>query len=120
MKKKLAPFFENFAEAGAACLITMAQGNILLFGLSHWLTATQTGFIAGLFATTALTMAKTSNRLAIAGILGVTTAIVDYFVHPGMLGDHAATEAIVTGIGAAALSYLAGTVIHYWQKRRQP
>ncbi len=111
MKKKLAPFFENIAESGAACLVTMVQGNLLLVGVSHWITASQTGLVAGTVAATAITLAKTDNRLILAGILGVSTAIVDYFVHPGMIGEGAATEAIITGLGAAVLSYVVGTIL---------
>jgi VIT1/CCC1 family predicted Fe2+/Mn2+ transporter len=49
--------------------------------------------------------------------LGALTAIVDYFVHPGMFGP-AALEAIVTGLGAALLSYLVGTMLRVWRLRR--
>ncbi|MDJ0712132.1 MAG: hypothetical protein QNJ14_17205 [Woeseiaceae bacterium] len=118
MHKKVAPFLENIAESGAACLVTMVQGNLLLLGLSHWITASQTGLVAGTAAATAITLAKTDNRLALAGILGAATAIVDYFVHPGMIGDGAATEAIVTGLGAAVLSYAAGTILIAIRRRR--
>ncbi len=119
MKKKLGPLLENFAESGAACLVTMVQGNLLLVGLTHWITATQTGLIAGVAATTAIALAKTSNRILIALILGTVTAIVDIFVHPGMIGDHAATEAIVTGLGAAALSYGISSLIAWFRLRRE-
>ncbi len=118
MKKKLAPFLENIAESGAACLVTMVQGNLLLLGLSHWITASQTGLVAGTAAATAITLAKTDSRLVLAGILGVSTAIVDYFVHPGMIGDAAVTEAIITGIGAAVLSYAVGTILIKIRQRR--
>lgn len=111
MKKKLAPYLENIAESGAACLVTMVQGNFLLLALTHWVTAVQTGLLAGTAAATAITLAKTENRLALAGILGVVTALVDYFVHAGMIGESKFTEAIITGLGAAALSYAIGTII---------
>ena len=111
MKKKVAPFIENIAESGAACLVTMVQGNLLALGLSHWIIASQTGLVAGTAAATAITLAKTDNRWVLAGILGLSTAIVDYFVHPGMIGEAAATEAIVTGLGAAVLSYTLGTMV---------
>ena len=117
-KPKLAPFAENIAESGAACLITMVQGNLLLLGLSHWITATQTGLVAGTAAATAITLAKTNNRLILAAILGISTAIVDYFVHPGMIGDAPATEAVITGLGAAVLSYTVGTILERVRRRR--
>ena len=118
MKKKLAPFIENIAESGTACLVTMVQGNLLLLGLSHWITASQTGLIAGTAAATAITLVKIDNRLILAGLLGTLTAIVDYFVHPGMIGEGAATEAIITGLGAAVLSYVVGTILIKIRQRR--
>ena len=118
MKKKLTPFVENIAESGAACLFTMVQGNLLLLGLSHWITASQTGLIAGTAAATAITLVKSDNRLVLAGVLGLSTAVADYFVHPGMIGEGAATEAVITGLGAAVLSYAAGTVIIRIRQRR--
>ncbi len=59
--------------------------------------------------------AKTDKRWAISMVLGVATAIADFFVHPGMFGP-VALEAIITGIGAGALSYLVGTLIHRARK----
>lgn len=118
MKNKITPFIENIAESGAACLVTMVQGNILALGLSHWIIASQTGLVAGTAAATAVTLARTDNRWILAGILGVSTAIVDYFVHPGMIGDAAATEAIITGLGAAVLSYVAGSLILWFRARK--
>ncbi len=119
IKKKAGPLLENVAESGAACLVTMVQGNLLLVGLTHWITATQTGLIAGIAATTAIALAKTSNRILVALILGTVTAVVDYFVHPGMLGEHHATEAIVTGLGAVALSYGISSLIAWFRLRRE-
>ncbi len=94
-KKKVGPLFENIGESTAACLITMVQGNFLILGVSHWIIASQTGIAAGVLATAALLLARTQNRLAISAILGLITAVVDYFVHAGMFGPEAA-EAIVT------------------------
>mgnify|MGYP001812217654 FL=1 len=119
LKNKLTPFVENAAESGAACLMAMVQGNVLALGLSHWIIASQTGLVAGTAATAAIVMAKTNNRWILAGVLGVATAIVDYFVHPGMIGDGAATEAIITGLGAAVLSLAVGTIIRKYKARRQ-
>ena len=116
MKKKIAPVVENVAEATTACLITMVQGNILAFTLSHWLIASQTGVIAGVLASMAVVLANTDNRWVIAGVLGLATAVVDYFVHPGAFGP-VFMEALVTGVGAAALSYVVGTVYRRFRGR---
>ena len=51
------------------------------------------------------------------GLLGLVTAIVDYFVHPGMFGP-VFLEAIITGIGGAVLSYLVGTFLYYRRTKR--
>lgn len=109
MNKKIATLAENIVESGAACLITMAQGNVLAMGVSHWVIASQTGLFAGAASVAALSAVRTDNRWLVAGVLGLATAVVDYFVHPGMLGS-AATEAAVTGLGAAALSLSVGVV----------
>ena len=111
LKEKIGPFAENIGEAGAACLVTMVQGNLLLLGLSHWITASQTGLIAGAATATMFILVKTNSRLVLASLLGLLTALVDYFVHPGMIGEFAFIEALITGLGAAALSYIAGFLI---------
>lgn len=117
MNRKLHPFVENIAESTTACLITMVQGNVLLLGLGHWLIASQTGIAAGTVTAVAILLTKTSKRWVISLLLGVVTAVVDYFVHPGMLGS-GVTEAIVTGIGAALLSYLVGILLTLLRARR--
>ena len=110
MKTKLPVYIEYFAESTTACLVAMVQGNFLAIGLSHLLIASQTGIAAGAVAYVAILFAKTGKRWIISVILGLATGIVDFFVHPGMFGT-AATEAVVTGFGAAALSYLVGIAI---------
>jgi len=117
MKKKLAPLAENIGEATTACLITMTQGNFLALGLAHWIIASQTGIVAGLAASAALFLTKTDNRWIIAVVLGAVTAVVDYLMHPGMIGP-VFLEAIITGIGAGVLSYVVGWFLQY-RRRRQ-
>ena len=117
MKQKITPIFENVVESTAACLITMTQGNILAVGLSHWLIASQTGLVAGLVATVAIVVTQTEKRWLISALLGIATAIVDFYMHPGNFGS-VATEAIVTGLGAAFLSYVAGTTLRYIRSRQ--
>lgn len=117
MKNKVTPLVENIAESGAACLVTMVQGNLLALGLSHWLIASQTGIVAGTAATAAIVVAKTDKRWVMAVVLGIATAIVDYVVHPGMFGP-IALEAIVTGVGAAVLSLAAGAIVRAVRARK--
>lgn len=117
MRKKAAPFIEYVSESTAACLVTMLQGNLLALTASHLLIASQTGLIAGTITAVGLFIAKTRNRWLITIGLGVTTGIVDFYVHPGMFGA-VATEAIVTGLAAALLSHLVGMAIRHFRADR--
>ena len=110
MKRKLAPFLENIAESTTACLVTMVQGNLLALSLAHWMIASRTGVIAGAVASAAILIARTRRRWVISAVLGVATTVVDYLVHPGQFGP-AVMEAVVTGAGAALLSYVVGTAV---------
>ena len=117
MSRKIAPIVENVTEATAACLITMVQGNILGLTLRHWMIASQTGVVPGPPASLALTVARNDNRWVIAAVLGVSTAIVDYAIHPGAFGP-ALMEAVVTGVGAAVLSYAVNMTWNYVRRRQ--
>lgn len=117
MSRKIIPFVEYFAEAATACLVTMVQGNMLVVTAAHLLIASQTGLIAGAIAAIGLYFARASTRWVISITLGVITAVVDYVVHPGMFGS-VVTEAMVTGVAAAVLSYLIGTGIQYVRTRK--
>ena len=107
---RVAPLVEYIAESTTACLVTMVQGNLLALTFSHLLIASQTGIVAGTIASVALFLGRSSKRWVVSLALGTATAVVDYFVHPGMFGP-VALEAIVTGIAAAVLSYLVGTSV---------
>ena len=110
LNRRVAPLVEYIAESTTACLVTMVQGNLLALTFSHLLIASQTGIVAGTIASVALFLGRNSKRWVVSLALGTATAVVDYFVHPGMFGP-VALEAIVTGIAAAVLSYLAGTSV---------
>jgi hypothetical protein len=100
MKRKLTPFLENIAVS-----------------LTHWTIATQTGVVAGGIAATALLLMRTTVRWRIAIVLALVTGVVDYFMHPGMLGP-GITEAVVTGLGAGALSLLVGALVRRVRRAR--
>ena len=117
MKKKLGPFIENMGEAGAACLITMVQGNVLALTLSHWMIAWQTGLFAGGATAAAILIARINKPWVISLVLGTITAIVDFFVHEGAFG-FAFVEAALTGLGAAILSLLVGLFLRRLRDRR--
>ncbi|MCG8467747.1 MAG: hypothetical protein MJB57_05990, partial [Gemmatimonadetes bacterium] len=69
---------------------------------------------AGAAATAVIMLIRKAPRIVIALVLGVVTAGVDYLIHPGSFGS-VATEAIVTGAGAGALSLVVGA----WLERRR-
>jgi hypothetical protein len=115
MKRKIAPFIENISESTVACLVTMVQGNLLALGVGHWVIASRTGVIAGVVASVALLLARTRRRWVISAVLGAVTGVTDYFVHPGQFGP-VAMEAVVTGLGAAVLSFLVGVAARRFRK----
>ncbi|MFN3231903.1 MAG: hypothetical protein ACE363_07040 [Alphaproteobacteria bacterium] len=117
-KRVWANVLENVTESGAACLITMVQGNLFAITLSHWIIASQTGLIAGTAASAILFLWRASKPWMVALILGAATALVDYFMHPGQFGPFF-MEALVTGAGAAALSYLAALAFRQVRLRRE-
>ncbi len=114
-KRLVEPFVENAAEATTACLLTMVQGNLLAISIGHWIIASQTGIAAGAVTAAVLYVWSNVNPWKVALLLGVFTALADFFVHPGMFGP-VALEAIVTGAGAAALSWLVSAA-YRWMRR---
>ena len=117
VKSKFAPFVENVAESTAACLLMMVQGQLTALTLGHWLVASETGLIAGSIAAALILLIRTAKRWVIAALLGSITVVVDFFVHRGELGP-IALEALLTGLGAAVLSYLVGGIIRLIRARR--
>lgn len=106
MNEKIKPYFENTTEAALACIVTMVQGDLISLTAAHWYIATQTGLIAGTITATAIIFTRIQRRWVISVSLGIITAVVDYFVHPGMLSSYAVVEALITGLGAGVLSWL--------------
>lgn len=94
----------------------MVQGNILAFTVSHWLIASQTGLLAGGIAAVVVVATRTKQRWLVSILLGVTTAVVDFFVHPGGFGP-IFMEAAVTGLAAAILSYVLGGAYWFWRRK---
>ena len=117
VKKKGGPLIEYVSESSTACLVTMVQGNLLSLTVGHLAIASQTGVVAAAIASLALMFAHSRSRWLIAAVLGVTTGIVDFFVHDGQFGP-IAMEAIVTGLAAAVLSYIVGSAIYALRSAR--
>ena len=111
-------FAEQSTEAACACAIMMVQGQILLLSVTHWAIALQTGLTSGAIATALIVVARMTKPWMIAVVLGLITAIVDFFVHPGDFGPVFA-EAVLTGIGAGILSLLVTAAIRFVIRRRQ-
>jgi hypothetical protein len=109
LKEGVTPLLENVSESATACLLTMVQGNVLALTLGHWLIASRTGVVAGIFATVATMVIRSRSKWVIAGVLCLVTATVDYFTHPTHFGV-AVAEAVVTGLAAGALSLLVSNV----------
>ena len=116
MKEHARAFGENAAEAATACVVAMVQGNLLVLSLSHWVIATQTGLLAGAATTAAIVATRAKRPWVVSTLLGVTTSVVDYFMHPGMIGPFF-LEAILTGVGAAGLSFLVQLVFRRRRNR---
>ena len=118
MKSKIKPYFENTTEAGVACIVTMVQGDLMSLTAAHWFIATQTGLIAGTITATAILLTRIRREWVISLALGAITMVVDYFVHPGMLSQYAIVEAVITGLGAAALSFIAARLFRLVARTR--
>jgi hypothetical protein len=113
-RRRWLPFVENTAESTVACLIAMTQANLLLATAGHWIVAAQTGLIAGSATAALVVVARARQRWVVSTLLGVLTAIVDYWVHPGAFGP-IFMEAAVTGVIAGVLSFGLGWV---WRRTR--
>jgi hypothetical protein len=107
MKSKTAACVENVGESACSCLLTMVHGNVLALTLSHWLIASQTGLLAGIVASAAIVTARLRKPWMVSLTLGVATAGVDFAVHPATFNVLGVSEAVVTGVGASALSFAA-------------
>ena len=116
MKRKIVPLIEYASESTMACLVMMAQGNFLALTISHLVIASQTGIVAGVVTTVTLAVARTQTRWIISAVLGVTTAIADFLVHPGSF-ETVGLEALLTGLGAAVISYLVATAVQFVRAR---
>ena len=117
MKEKTKSFAEGVSESTAACMLAMVQGNILALTIGHLMIALQTGLIAGSIAFAISMLARGRKVWVTPLLLGVSTAAVDYFVHPSNFGT-AATEALVTGLVAGLLAALVTAAMRLSRKRR--
>jgi hypothetical protein len=117
LKEKAKSLAEGISESTAACMLAMVQGNILALTIGHLMIALQTGLIAGSIALALSLIARAKKVWVTPLLLGVSTAAVDYFVHPSNFGT-AATEALVTGLVAGVLAFLVTTVVKLSRRRK--
>jgi hypothetical protein len=96
----------------------MLGGNVFAMTWTHWVIASRTGLASGALATVAVLVAGKRGRTFVAVALLLATIFGDYLAHPShFLGPLA--EPFVTGIGAAALSFLIGKALEIRRSLRQ-
>ncbi|MFO1089387.1 MAG: hypothetical protein U1E46_07375 [Hyphomicrobiales bacterium] len=110
IRAKAKLFLLRFLEATAACLLVMVKGDVSALTASHWLTAMETGTLAGaLVVAGSFTPLKRwlADPVAVALVVVLATTAADFLVHPDHYGN-GSLEAILTGVGASGI-YLAVT-----------
>lgn len=104
-------FSDKFLQAWSACMLCMVQGDLTVLTVDHALTASKTGFFAGLAY--CITLFLDGNSVSVwkaAWLTGVLTMVADIIVHPTHFGDQW-LEAFCTGLGAAGICFA-------WEKLR--
>lgn len=108
LKFRLAVFTRHLAQATAACLVAMQQGDLSSITLGHWLAASQTGVYAGVIGvlmTFGRLRSFQTSRWGVAVLAIAGTFIGDFIAHPSHYGTEI-TEAAVTALGAGLLCLL--------------
>lgn len=107
--KKVKEISEKWTSAGAACLLTMVQGNVFALNPPHWVTAAKTATGATIIYLVCLYLPKVGDwlktRLGGAVLIGLATFFADLGMHPTHFG-YWWTEALVTALGATAVSFV--------------
>ena len=83
-------------------MLCMVQGDLSVLTVSHALTASKTGALAGLAYVFTSYFAVVDNKWFAAWLTGVLTMVADIVVHPTHFGDNW-MEAACTGLAAAIL-----------------
>lgn len=116
---RAAGYFENVADATTACLFAMTQGNLLATSLSHLIVAAQTGVLTGIIGGIALLLIRVRKRWHLLANLAIATMIADYLIHSSA-SEGFQLEAVVTGITAAALSWVIGELLVFQKQLKLP
>lgn len=105
---RLAIFARHVGQSTAACLTAMTQGDLSALTLQHWKVALTTGVSAGvlgILVSLGPLFRFYSDRWSVAAIAFFATVLADRWTHPTHFGGPW-TEALVTGLAAAALSLM--------------
>ena len=86
-------------------MLCMVQGDLTVISISHAITASKTGVIAGIAVVIASYWNQIDNKYGLIWATGVLTAIADLTIHSSHFGPEWA-EAVVTGISAAGLAWV--------------
>ena len=108
MKFQAAVFGRHVSQSTAACLTAMTQGDLTAITFPHWQVALTTGAVVGVLGvvmTFGPLRGLQASRWGVAAIAFLGTVAADIAVHPTHFGFPLA-EALVTGLGAAALCLL--------------
>ena len=118
LRARAVEFAEHTTEASCACAVMMVQGQLLLLSAAHWMVAIQTGVLAGALGTVLIALGRATRPWIVSAIVGVATTIADFIVHSGSFVA-VLVEAILTGIGAAALAFAVTAVVRrLWRRFR--
>lgn len=104
-RRWLKEWANKFVEVWTACMLLMVQGDMSAWTLSHVITASKTGTIAGAAFVLTVNIAKIESKVALVWVTGVMTMCADIIAHPTHFGPQW-TEALSTGLGAAGLCWI--------------
>jgi hypothetical protein len=107
--EKVKDIGQKWSAVGAACLLTMVQGNVFAIDWNHWFTAAKTATGATIIYLVCLYFPRVGKwlegRVGGSVLIGLATFASDIFVHPTHFGmPH--MEAVTTALGATVLSFL--------------
>ena len=103
VKSRIQPAIERLVQIWVACFAVMVHGAPTAATMAHVITAAKVSVLA----TVALIIASFIPKISAEGwklwLIGIATAVADWFVHPGALGGASWTEGVATGLLAMIL-----------------
>lgn len=113
ISRKFKFFSQRLVGTFMACMFWMLQGDLRLVTPQHWFIGVKTALLS---STILLLISFIKIRSILRGftsnlvLTSLVVAMVDHFVHPGHFGGEY-TEAIATGLTAAALVIMSGIIL---------